>query len=54
MAAIVRVARPSRRLRCADKRLLRRWQGPLSYRTLKEFYLLASDWLLRQASEAET
>jgi len=23
------------------------------YRTLKEFYLLASDWLLRQASEAE-
>ena len=29
------------------------WQGHPIYRTLKEFYLLASDWLLRQASEAE-
>ena len=29
------------------------WQGNPVYRTLKELYLLASDWLLRQASEAE-
>jgi poly[(R)-3-hydroxyalkanoate] polymerase subunit PhaC len=29
------------------------WQGNPFYRTLKELYLLASDWLLRQASEDE-
>ena len=38
----------------ADKRFAApEWQGHPIYRTLKEFYLLASDWLLRQASEAE-
>jgi poly[(R)-3-hydroxyalkanoate] polymerase subunit PhaC len=29
------------------------WQGNPAYRTLKEIYLLASDWLLRQTSEAD-
>src|SRR5450631_1889113 len=29
------------------------WQDNPIYRTLKELYLLASDWLLRQASEGE-
>ena len=29
------------------------WQSNPAYRTLKELYLLASDWLLRQASDAE-
>jgi polyhydroxyalkanoate synthase len=29
------------------------WQGNPAYRTLKEIYLLASDWLLRQTTEAE-
>ena len=29
------------------------WQGNPVYRTLKEIYLLASDWLLRQTSEAD-
>ena len=29
------------------------WQSNPLYRTLKELYLLASDWLLRQASDAE-
>ena len=29
------------------------WQSNPAYRTLKELYLLASDWLLRQASEAD-
>jgi polyhydroxyalkanoate synthase len=29
------------------------WQGNPAYRTLKELYLLASDWLLRQAQEAD-
>ncbi len=38
----------------ADKRFAApEWQGNPVYRTLKELYLLASDWLLRQASEAE-
>ena len=38
----------------ADKRFAApEWQGNPIYRTLKELYLLASDWLLRQASEAE-
>ena len=38
----------------ADKRFAApEWQGHPIYRTLKEFYLLASDWLLCQASEAE-
>ena len=37
----------------ADKRFAApEWQGNPVYRTLKELYLLASDWLLRQASEA--
>jgi polyhydroxyalkanoate synthase len=29
------------------------WQGNPVYRTLKEIYLLASDWLLRQTNEAD-
>jgi polyhydroxyalkanoate synthase len=29
------------------------WQGNPAYRTLKDIYLLASDWLLRQTSEAD-
>ncbi|MEA2732097.1 MAG: poly[(R)-3-hydroxyalkanoate] polymerase subunit PhaC [Acetobacteraceae bacterium] len=29
------------------------WQGNPAYRTLKELYLLASDWLLHQTSEAD-
>ena len=29
------------------------WRGNPVYRTLKEIYLLASDWLLRQTSEAD-
>jgi len=29
------------------------WQSNPAYRTLKELYLLASDWLLRQASESD-
>ena len=38
----------------ADKRFAApEWQGNPFYRTLKELYLLASDWLLRQASEDE-
>jgi len=38
----------------ADKRFAApEWQGNPIFRTLKELYLLASDWLLRQASEAE-
>ena len=38
----------------ADKRFAApEWQDNPIYRTLKELYLLASDWLLRQASEAE-
>ena len=38
----------------ADKRFAApEWQGNPVYRTLKELYLLASDWLLRQASEGE-
>jgi poly[(R)-3-hydroxyalkanoate] polymerase subunit PhaC len=38
----------------ADKRFAApEWQGNPVYRTLKELYLLASDWLLRQASEAD-
>jgi polyhydroxyalkanoate synthase subunit PhaC len=37
----------------ADKRFAApEWQSNPAYRTLKELYLLASDWLLRQASEA--
>ena len=36
----------------ADKRFAApEWQDNPIFRTLKEFYLLASDWLLRQASE---
>ena len=38
----------------ADKRFAApEWQGNPIFRTLKELYLLASDWLLRQVSEAE-
>ena len=38
----------------ADKRFAApEWQDNPVYRTLKELYLLASDWLLCQASEAE-
>jgi polyhydroxyalkanoate synthase len=38
----------------ADKRFAApEWQDNPIYRTLKELYLLASDWLLCQASEAE-
>jgi len=38
----------------ADKRFAApEWRDNPVYRTLKELYLLASDWLLRQASEAE-
>jgi polyhydroxyalkanoate synthase subunit PhaC len=38
----------------ADKRFAApEWQDIPIYRALKEFYLLASDWLLRQASEDE-
>jgi polyhydroxyalkanoate synthase len=38
----------------ADKRFAApEWQGNPVYHTLKELYLIASDWLLRQASEAE-
>ena len=38
----------------ADKRFAApEWQGNPIFRTLKELYLLASDWLLCQASEAE-
>ncbi|MGA2639042.1 MAG: class I poly(R)-hydroxyalkanoic acid synthase, partial [Methylocella sp.] len=36
----------------ADKRFAApEWQGNPVYHTLKELYLIASDWLLRQASE---
>jgi polyhydroxyalkanoate synthase len=38
----------------ADKRFAApEWQGNPVYHTLKELYLIASDWLLRQASEVE-
>ena len=38
----------------ADKRFAApEWQSNPVYHTLKELYLIASDWLLRQASEAE-
>jgi polyhydroxyalkanoate synthase subunit PhaC len=38
----------------ADKRFAApEWQGNPTYRTLKELYLLASEWLLRQTSEAD-
>ena len=38
----------------ADKRFAApEWQGNPVFHTLKELYLIASDWLLRQASEAE-
>ena len=38
----------------ADKRFAApEWQGNPAYRTLKELYLLASEWLLRQTSEAD-
>ncbi len=37
----------------SDKRFAApEWQNNPAYRTLKDLYLLASDWLLRQASEA--
>ncbi len=39
----------------ADKRFAApEWQSNPAYRTLKELYLLASDWLLRQVSESDT
>jgi polyhydroxyalkanoate synthase len=38
----------------ADKRFAApEWQGNPAYRTLKELYLLASEWLLRQTIEAD-
>ena len=38
----------------ADKRFAApEWQGNPVYRTLKELYLLASDWLLQQTNEAD-
>ncbi|HXL16620.1 MAG TPA: alpha/beta fold hydrolase, partial [Streptosporangiaceae bacterium] len=38
----------------ADKRFAApEWRGNPAYRTLKDLYLLASDWLLRQAREAD-
>ncbi len=38
----------------ADKRFVApEWQGNPAYRTLKDLYLLASDYLLRQASDAD-
>ncbi len=38
----------------ADKRFAApEWQSNPAYRTLKELYLLASDWLLRHAAEVE-
>jgi len=56
MAAIVRVGTArAGGFGGADKRFAApEWQGHPIYRTLKEFYLLASDWLLRQASELRT
>ena len=56
MAALVRVGSArDRRFPAARTSASPRPSGrdnPI-YRTLKELYLLASDWLLRQASEAE-
>ncbi len=38
----------------SDKRFAApEWQNNPAYRTLKDLYLLASDWLLRQANEAD-
>ena len=38
----------------SDKRFAApEWQSNPAYRTLRDLYLLASDWLLRQASEAD-
>ena len=50
------LARPDASAEAAtgDKRFAApEWQSNPAYRTLKELYLLASDWLLRQASDAE-
>jgi len=48
------LARPDAAAPGGDKRFAApEWQGNPAYRTLKDLYLLASDWLLRQASEAD-
>ncbi len=47
-------AEPTGAAASSDKRFSApEWQSNPAYRTLKELYLLASDWLLRQASESD-